>query len=466
MFTRSCALSWMHFRNPLPLFWCGVALTWLCLVSTEASAQEKFLQWSDNTGRFKVDAEFVRIEGEQVVLRRIDSREIKIPFDRLSPESLELAKSKGGISTPKKNNPKNTTNPSLPSSPTRDSGTPAPAATPKDADSPAAVAGHPVVKFQDNMDPKEFIDLVMYEMQKDNYVVVWDAMPASKQKQLEEMMVSFATKVDTRSFDMLRKTRNTLIDILRKQQKFILNSSTLQIPSEMIPQIEPKYPILVDLADNLVSKDLFDGKRMQKGDMRGFLDNYFTKLANSSLKMIESLPKDDPVRLQYDQAKRLALAGTNYRVEKTSSTTATLQMDSVEGAPPTPPIQLVLSEGRWLPEDLVKNWDMVMIQAKAGIASMNPEQIQQTLATALLIANAPLNNLKNAKSQAEFDKVFEELAAVAGGIGPPGLGAPGGGFAPPGPGAGPPGGFGNPGFPGLPSGPPGFGSQPGAPGPR
>lgn len=475
MIDRQCESFLSRYLKHWKLLFCGIVFSGLCLGSLQANAQEKFQQWSDNTGRFKVDAEFVRIEGEQVVLRRLDSREIKIPFDRLSPESLELAKSKGGVSTPKKTSPKGSSNPSLSSPPMKDSEKPSPAANSTSAENTAAATSHPVIKFKDDMEPKEFIDLIMSEMNSDNYVVIWDAMPASKQKQLEDLMVAFANKVDPRSFDMIRKTRNTLIDILRKQQKFILNSSTLQLPSEMISQIEPKYPMLVDLADNVVSKDLFDGKRMQKGDMRGLLDGYFTKLANTSLKMIESLPQDDPIRIQYNQAKGLAMAGTNYKVEKTSSTTAILQMDSADGAPPTPPMKLVKTEGRWLPEDLVNNWDATMAQARAGIDLMKPEQIQQGLSTVLLIANAPLNNLKNAKSQAEFDKVLEELSALApAGIGPPGLGGAGGppglgmpgGFSPPGgfgppPGLGPPSGLGNPGSPGAPAGTLGS-SSPGA----
>jgi len=443
---RSCSSRTLRFG----LF----ALASLAILSGSAIAQEKYLQWADNTGRFKVDAQFVRIEGEQLVLKKLDGKEIKIPFERLSPESLELAKSKGGLSSPKPSSPKN---PSTPSNavPTASPGTSDPG------------AGHPVTKFQDNMDPKEFIDLIYGQTTKDNYIVMWDAMPASKQKQLEELMVAFANKVDSRSFDMLRKTRTSIIDILRKQQKFILNSSVLQIPSDMVSQVEPSYPGLIDFADNLVSKDLFDGKRMQKGDMRGLLDGYTTKLSKSAEKVILGLPKDNPIRSQYEQAKSLTQAGPNYRVDKTSSTTATLSMDQTPGAPPPPPINLVLSEGRWLPEDLVNNWDATMAQAKAGIDSMKPEQIQQGLATVLLIANAPLNNLKNAKSQAEFDKVLEELSALV----PPGMGAPGLGGGPPG--LGMPGGFGAPGGLGAPGGfgppagsggSPGFGPQPGAPG--
>lgn len=443
---RSCTSRTLRFG----LF----ALASLAILSGSAIAQEKYLQWADNTGRFKVDAQFVRIEGEQLVLKKLDGKEIKIPFERLSPESLELAKSKGGLSSPKPSSPKN---PSTPSNA-------APTASPGTSD---PGAGHPVTKFQDNMDPKEFIDLIYQQTTKDNYIVMWDAMPASKQKQLEELMVAFANKVDSRSFDMIRKTRTSIIDILRKQQKFILSSSVLQIPSDMVSQVEPSYPGLIDFADNLVSKDLFDGKRMQKGDMRGLLDGYTTKLSKSAEKVILGLPKDNPIRSQYEQAKSLTQAGPNYRVDKTSSTTATLSMDQTPGAPPPPPpINLVLSEGRWLPEDLVNNWDATMAQAKAGIDAMKPEQIQQGLATVLLIANAPLNNLKNAKSQAEFDKVLEELSALV----PPGMGAPGLGGGPPGLGA--PGGFGAPGGLGAPGGfgppagsggSPGFGPQPGAP---
>jgi hypothetical protein len=308
------------------------------------------------------------------------------------------------------------------------------------------------------MDPKEFIDLVFKETSQDNYIVMWDAMPASKQKQLEELMVEFARKVDPRSFDMIRKTRNSLVEILRKQQKFILNSSVLAMPPDVRQEFEPVYPAMVDVADHLVAKELLDGKRMQQGNMRGLLDTYLTRLLKSVEKAIVALPTDNPIRSQYEDAK--ILNKPNWTVEKTSSTSATLSIPPAPGGPPPPPpIALVLSEGRWLPEDLVKNWDMGISQAKGFIATMNPEQIQQGITTGMFVVNAPLNSLKNAKSQEEFDKVLGELAGLASGFGqmagPGGLGAGGPGA---GPGAG--------GLPGLfppgaaPAGSPGSGFSP------
>ena len=412
-----------------------------------ACAQEKYLEWSDNTGRFKVDAQYLRVEGEQLVLKRVDGREIKIPFERLSPESLELARTKSGISIPKGSSPK-----PAPSEPKGASPGAPSKATPSKAvpEKTSPESSTPVTKFQDNMDPKEFIDLVFKQTSQDNYVVMWDALPASKQKQLEELMVEFARKVDPRSFDMIRRTRNSLVEILRKQQKFILNSSVLAMPPDVRQEFEPVYPAMVDVADHLVAKELLDGKRMQQGNMRGLLDTYLTRLLKSVEKAIVALPTDNPIRSQYEDAK--ILNKPNWTVEKTSSTSATLSIPPAPGGPPPPPpIALVLSEGRWLPEDLVKNWDMGISQAKGFIATMNPEQIQQGITTGMFVVNAPLNSLKNAKSQEEFDKVLGELAGLASGFGQMA-----------GPGAGGPGAGGLPGFgpPGLPAGPPGSGFAP------
>ncbi|MCY3005235.1 MAG: SHD1 domain-containing protein [Planctomycetota bacterium] len=410
-------------------------LAWgLLLAGAQGSyAQEKFLEWSDDTGRFKVDAQYLRVEGEQLVLKRADGREIKIPFERLSPESLELARSKSGMTSPRASSPKPAlSDPKSAASPEKKS---------PEKTSPAASASEssrPVMQFQDNMDPKEFIDRIFKETSQDNYIVMWDAMPASKQKQLEELMVAFASKVDVRSFDMIRKTRNSLIEILRKQQNYILNSTVIGLPPDIRSEFEPSYPAMVDVADSLVAKDLLDGKRMQQGNMRGLLDGYLTKLLKSVDTAILTLPTSNPIRSQYEDAK--ILNKPNWQVEKTSSTTATLSIPQAPGGPPPPPpIALVLSEGRWLPEELVKNWDTGISQAKALIATMDAQKIQQGLTTGLLVANAPLNNLKNAKSQSEFDKTLGELSNLASGLaqmagprGPGGApaGPPGSGFAP------------------------------------
>jgi hypothetical protein len=47
--------------------------------------------WSDNTGSFTVEAEFVKVEGVNVVLKRADGKELTVPLSRLSKESQAAA---------------------------------------------------------------------------------------------------------------------------------------------------------------------------------------------------------------------------------------------------------------------------------------------------------------------------------------------------------------------------------------
>jgi hypothetical protein len=60
-----------------------------------ANAPETIREWSNQSGSFKVEASFVRLENETVVLKRKDGKEVKVPLSRLSADDRELAESLG-----------------------------------------------------------------------------------------------------------------------------------------------------------------------------------------------------------------------------------------------------------------------------------------------------------------------------------------------------------------------------------
>ncbi|WP_372896888.1 SHD1 domain-containing protein [Stieleria sp.] len=49
-------------------------------------------QWSDSTGAFRVDAQFVRVDGPNVVLQRADGKELSVPISRLSTADQAVVK--------------------------------------------------------------------------------------------------------------------------------------------------------------------------------------------------------------------------------------------------------------------------------------------------------------------------------------------------------------------------------------
>lgn len=61
------------------------------IVLTANSADAATQNWKDATGKFSVEAEFLRIEGDTVFLRRTDGVEIKVPLARLDANSKQQA---------------------------------------------------------------------------------------------------------------------------------------------------------------------------------------------------------------------------------------------------------------------------------------------------------------------------------------------------------------------------------------
>jgi hypothetical protein len=417
---------------PLPSCWSASATIRLRLATVfllsltlvaPCWAQDRAKQWVDNTGKHKVEAEFVRLDGNQVVLKRLDGKEIKIPFDRLSPESVVQAQRMGSGGK----------NASPPSNGAYSSGS---------GSGSSGGGASSYTRFPDDLEGKAFVDLVYGELNEGRTIVLWDALPPAMQKDAESLVVAFAKRLDSRTFDMLRKTRNNVVDILKKQQRFVLNSSVIGIPSDQAAVVEASYPSAVALFESVLAKELFDGKRLQKGDMRGLLEPYFQNINTAGEKLVATLPEDHPMRLEYQKAKRFGVAAGDYTVTQDSSTQVSVVMENPNAMPEIgkTTMQLTLVDGRWLPKDMVANWDSGVQQAKLLTAMMKPEDIHSGVTSALLVLNAPLNNLKNAKTQEEFDRTLKELETIFQGIAGGAMAGGPGGFAPPGGGP-PPGGF-------------------------
>jgi hypothetical protein len=402
-----------------------MGLSILCLFVGIAIGQDRSnkdpVEWVDSTGKHRVEARFLKLDGNAVVLRRSDGRDMRIPFDRLSQESIDQAKAMARAS-------KSGRGSSGSAGSSSDS-----ASSSRSGASRSGASGSSGTL--DNLDAKAYVDLVMAEMEKKNGTIIWDALPSGKQQDIEEVVALFAKKLDSRTFDTVRKIRNTLIEIAKKQQQFILNSAVIPIPPDQKSQIEQSYPAIVGMIDSYLSKDLFDAKRLQKGDLRGLIESWSTSVYASADELAKTLPDGHPVRAQL-----MDYSGVEYTVEAVGSDEANvrLTLPAPDGSTQEVVVELVQSDGRWLPRQMVEGWDAGLAQAKAAISQIKGDEVHQMVTAGVLVINAPLQNLKNAKTQEEFDKTLSEIMEMMQGMamssmgGAPGVPGPSGGFSPPG----------------------------------
>jgi hypothetical protein len=375
-------------------FWFLLCLIWL---GTAALVHGRTpMTWTDKTGKHKVEAEFVKLDGTTLVLKRTDGKVIELSITNLDAASQNQARQAAREALLEK-----------------------PAA-------PAASGSNaPVIKFPANATAKEFVDLVIAEVKKKNNLVYWDALPASYQKDVEEVANLAISKVDPAIFVQIENVGKRAIKVLRTKKEMVLATPMVQqVPGDVqLPRI---YDPAVDLLEAYVVSDFLKPQRIKEGRIRDLLGNYMRNANAKMEQLIAVLPADLPFR---DQFAVGIPEGFRYELEEIGSK-ASLKLLYRE-QPPVPMV-LVQEQGRWLPEQLVENWSAQVKQIKAQIQNVTPEQMaqakQQVGAVIGLTINPVIGQLENASSQAEFDEAINNIAETVKGltsmIRPPGIGAP------------------------------------------
>ena len=372
-----------------------VALGTVACPASALMAQET---WTDVSGEKTLTAEFVKLEGVQLTLKKADGKEIVLPLSKLDDKSRlkarAIAKS-GGVSDSS-------------SSSTSDNGTgPTQNLTP--------------VSFPSNPTAQEFMDIVVRELQKENPMVIWDALPASKQDQLQEVVKLASTKIEQRTLNRIKKFRADLLTVLRSKKDLVLNSQIIPIPPDQGTVLAGSYDSLVGLIDVCIPAEWMDASYLQKTPVRDVLSVYMNKVVRKAKELEKSLPSDSPFKAKAN------IADLNATAQNITSNEAKVTM-AAPGLPDLP-VTFILSEGRWLPKDLVDNWGQAMTQLTSVLESANPKEIHLAVGRVLLLVESYLENISLAETQQEFDERIEQLMAMAqgmgGGMGPPGAGGPG-----------------------------------------
>lgn len=368
--------------------------------------------WTRSDGK-KVDAEFKRMDGNNVVLLTKDGKEAKVPLNKLSKESQQMAKdaAKAALSAPAKkepkkepkNEPKNEPSKSEPSS---------------EGDTTSGeIPEIPVVSFSSSLSAQEFYDIIGRELDKNNAAVLWDAMPSKYQSDIEELMEIQMKPVDPALAKTLSSTAKKLVAVLREKKSFVLNNPKVkQLPPSTV-NMEKLYDPMIDFVETAMVSNAVDVSKLSRSQYRELMANSLGKLLEKGRKLVPGFPMADPKVIE---------KYTHLKVTKDSSGNESLNVDGQM-------IKLVNIEGRWLPEPMVQQWPQIIEQAKAQSKMQTPEMVAQgTAQVKFIIASVVLPTiaeLKSAETQGDFDQLVDDkITMVQGMIGGMlgGAGGPGG----------------------------------------
>ena len=343
---------------------CGVAVV---LASVAAPAAET---WTDSSGNFRIEAEFLGIRAADVYLKRLDGATIRVPLERLSAESRELARRLA-----------------MPEAP------------------PATAA--------DDGGPDAAVSALQAELEAGNLRALWDALPGDYQRDVHDLVHTFAASMDADLWKVGTGIFQRLVRLLKEKKEFLLEQPMLAQGPVDADMMGENWDSFVGVLDAIGTSDLVDLQKLKTLDVGEFLDGTGRKIAEQ-MAVLTKAADDKKLSLTEFPAIPVpavplaGLANAKLSTVRVEGDTAILRIESEDD---TEDVEVVRVNGKWLPKEMVDGWSEQMESARAALAAM-PETLKKNKLQILLPMQAvqhALDQLLAAETQAEFDKVIQEI---------------------------------------------------------
>ena len=371
------------------------AALWAVLL-TAATLTAQAETWTDVTGKYQIEAQFVAVKGQQVYLKRADGSTIAVNLAQLSPASRQLAAKLAAAPAPK----------------------PAPA-----PGLPAAAVG--------GDDPVAHFRAIIEQANAGNSDVLWQALPASYQRDVNSVVHEFAAKMDTQLWNASVSLLAKVGAVLESKQSFIA-TSLKQVPQLAdVPQLQDENVLKQGIGGmglvltTIAKSDLANLDKLKTADAGNLLKSSTAQLSEAT-KQLQALannqagPGADPTLTKIELVSR-------------NGDTAVLRFTPPPAAKKGPQeIPMVKVEGKWVPKPMVDQWAMGVQQARQWIATSMQEDLQKASVGVMMVqqmATPLLDQMLQANTQAEFDKVIGQIMQMGKMFGGGAAGPGGGGGA-------------------------------------
>ena len=247
--------------------------------------------------------------------------------------------------------------------------------------------------------PDAAIQTVIREFAQGDGGILWQAMPASYQRDVNALVQLAGSKVDAELYDRSSALLARLGDVAQKQQALILNSTLAQRSDAEKAQFQQVLPAVVGLLKTLTSSDLGTRAGLLAFDGQQFFDSTVSQLttyANGLAKL-----SDDGLGLA-------DYADVVVSIVDASDAEATLQIGLPDQVAEGTRFSNV--EGRWVPAQLAAEWAVEIADATAKLEAISVESLaanKPQILGVLTMIDGVLTQIDAAETQAQFDQAVQ-----------------------------------------------------------
>jgi hypothetical protein len=255
------------------------------------------------------------------------------------------------------------------------------------------------------------------DMADDKPQVIWHCLPAKYQADVKELISEFAGKMDpevwNKSFAMLGKAAK----VLDKKKEFVLgmaDQGPVPISPDQREQLDQQWDRVVGIFEDLIKSEIKTVDGLKKLDPERFLATTGSKFSKN-IKDLAAAVGDEQTAAKIDNLKE-----TKTTVLKSGGDQATVKIE-ITGEP-AQEIEMVKVDGKWLPADMVANWDTNIAQMKSSIAQMEISGENKESALAMIsTCDQAFDKMLAAETQEQFSEAASGLMPMVFGMMGPGL---------------------------------------------
>jgi hypothetical protein len=249
-------------------------------------------------------------------------------------------------------------------------------------------------------EPSAAIQTIADEMIAGNCSILWRAMPASYQADVNAIAQLAGAKVDPEVYDKSFSLLGRLAEVADKQKSYIINTKLGgEKSAEQLAKSEAAWPSIIGFVQAITTSSISSSAGLRAFDGQVFSEQILSALfkytKDLAVLSCEENPCDD---LEFDILKTI----------ESTDTTASLEMTFADGDVMTEEFTKV--ENRWVPSEVATNWSTAMADAKAQLEAIPFEVMAKKKLQIIGIitkVDGILTQLDSAQTQGQFDLALQ-----------------------------------------------------------
>ena len=248
--------------------------------------------------------------------------------------------------------------------------------------------------------PDAAVQAVIQGIAEGKGAVLWEAMPASYQADVNALAQLMGQKLDAEIYDQSFALFGRVGGVVQQQQDFIFTSEKLPGNVQKLDSMKQAIPALMGFIELLAESSVGSVEGLKSFDGQSFFEATVSGLIQHAM-VLSDLAEGEG--LSFGE-----LSEAKVKVVSQDAAFAVLEL-SLPGQE-LEIVELVQVEGRWVPVDLQNDWVNAVAELKASVEGLTAESIalQKTQLMGLLtMLDGVVAQLEAAETQQQFDQALQ-----------------------------------------------------------